>query len=281
MQLADLSDQDLKRLLELFPAANLRQSWPDLKKGTKEEICFGIAAAKEYDRIGAFVSDHFSCCKQHVFVLGVKDGAVLPATIKGEAPTSASADSALYILPVAYEILLREPLEETTIDFLWPIKVEFGPNREYALLRVIVMEKGVSQYFGERPCFVSERSVEEKDVVAEVEPWAAGRIDLHKGIKELWNTGFMDAPSAKVKKALSMASEIMDEALGIREHNPELYEQIVDNTLLSVLFAVADQEKHGVSIFTAQPSIGYLAFPRYCVKGGTDFVISEILQRNK
>ncbi len=34
----------------------------------------------------------------------------------------------------------------------------------------------------------------------------------------------MDSPRAKFKKPMSLASEAMDEELGIREYNPELYE---------------------------------------------------------
>jgi hypothetical protein len=153
-------------------------------------------------------------------------------------------------------------------------------DQQVAVLRLIVLEKAVTQYF-DRPCYVSDRSIEEKLIIKELEVWAPKRADLHKGIKELWQEGFMDSSSAKLKKALSMASETMDEERGIREHNPELYAEIQESTLLSALFAIAEEEKYGVSVFSAQPSIGYLAFPRYSEKGGTDHVITEILNKNK
>jgi hypothetical protein len=257
---------------------SLRHAWPDLK-GTKDEIGFAIAATKDYARISAFVCEHLSCCKQHVYVLQTKPGAALPVTILGEQATTSATNTSLFILRVRYEVVLRDPLEETTIDFLWPILVEMQPDFNCALLRLVVLEKGVSQYF-DRNCYVPGRSIDEKDVVSEVEAWSAGRVDLHKGIKALWDTGFMDSPTAKLQKALSMASETMHEELGIREHNPELYEQILESTLLSALFSVTD-EKHGISVFSAQPSLGYLVFPRYCAKGSTDFVISEILKHNQ
>jgi len=46
----------------------------------------------------------------------------------------------------------------------------------------------------------------------------AGRSDLHKGVKSLWEDEFMDSPRIKFKKPMSVASEAMDEELGIRQN---------------------------------------------------------------
>jgi hypothetical protein len=170
-------------------------------------------------------------------------------------------------------------LEETSIDFLWPIRVELSTDGPYNVVRFVVLEKTVSAYF-DRPCYVPSRSVEKKTVIKEIEGWGSPRADLHRGIKELWKNEFMDSPSAKQKKTLSMAHEVMDEERGIREHNPELFEQLQENPLLSVLFVLSDQTC-GTDMFWAKPSEGYLAFPRYSEKGGTDVVISEILRNNQ
>src|SRR5450755_1986277 len=117
------SVQDLKRLLEMFPIVNLRQEWPDIK-GTKEEICFGASETKDYDRIGKFVDEHFSCCKQHVYAFMMPPEApALPATLQDDPPTLAiEGVRSLFILRVRYSVVLRGPLEETSIDFLWPIR---------------------------------------------------------------------------------------------------------------------------------------------------------------
>ena len=111
-------------------------------------------------------------------------------------------------------------------------------------------------------------------------PLASGITDVHKGIKKLWQEAFIDSPRAKFKKPKSMASESMDEELGIREHNPELYEVLADAVLLNALFTVSDQEKIGVSHFSMNFAEGYLAFPSYSDEGGTDHVIAAILERN-
>jgi hypothetical protein len=275
------SVQDLKRLLELFPIANLRRAWPDAK-GTKEEICFAAAESKYYSKIAEFIDEHLSCCKQHVYLfMKTADAELLPPTLLDEPPALVIPSvRSLFVLRARYSVVLRSPLEETFIDFLWPIRLEITEDRIHAVLRFVVLEKAVTQYF-DRPCYVPDRSIDEKAIIKDVERWAPERADLHKGIKILWENGFMDSSSATLKKALSMASETMDEELGIREHNPELYEQIQDNTLLNALFAITDQKKCGVSVFSVHPSNGYLAFLRYSEKGGTDLVISEILGKNQ
>jgi len=275
------SVQDLKRLLELFPILNLRQAWPDLK-GTKEEICFAAAETKDYARICKFVDEQFTCCKQHVYTfMRGPDIATLPATLQGEpAAIEYPGTHSLYILRATYSVVLRDPLEEASIDFLWPIRLEITPDQVNIVLRFVVLEKSVTLYF-DRSCYVADRNVEEKIVVREVEGFAPQRADLHKGVKQLWEDGFMDSSYAKLKKALSMASETMDEERGIKEHNPELYETILESTLLNAIFAIADEKKCGASVFSVQPSNGYLHFPRYSEKGGTDFVIGEILRNNQ
>jgi hypothetical protein len=274
------SVQDHKRLLELFPIANLRRFWPNLK-GTKEEVCQAAAETKNLDLIGRFIDENFSDCKQHVYMFQKPDGfGQVPAQLGGEPAARIVPEfRSLFVLRSTYNVVLRQPLEETSIDFLWPIRLELSPDGPYIVLRFVVLEETVSAYF-DRPCYVPDRSVEEKNVVREVEGWGNPRVDLHKGIKELWKNEFMDSPSAKQKKSLSMAQEVMDEELGIREHTPELFEQLQENPLVSVLFLISDKTC-GTDVFSAKPSEGYLAFPRYSEKGGTDFVISQILRNNQ
>ena len=278
MKFDEASTQDLKRLLELFPITSLRQAWAELK-GVKDEVCFAVAEQKDVDRIGSFVLGHFSCCKQHVYVFPRAAGTVIPDVLLGEPPTLVDSDRALFIMRVTYEVVLRDPLEETSIDFLLPIMLELSPDAPYALVRFVVLEKSVPQYF-DRPCYVPRRSIEEKTVLSALSAWGKARVDLHKGIKQLWSDGFMDSSYAKLKKALSMASETMDEERGIREHNPELYDQIDQNTLLSALFTIAD-ENCGTTVLSAQPTDGYLAFPRYSEIGGTDRVVAKVLRANQ
>jgi hypothetical protein len=278
--LEDASPQDLKRLLELFPIANLRESWPDVK-GTKEELCYAVAETKDLDKIKDFINQHLGCCKQHVYVFSrAADMAELPEALAGGPKVlDVGGAQVLYVVRSSYSVVLRDPLAEATLDFLWPIRVDL--TDQHLILRIVVLEKTVSAYF-DRPCYVADRSVDEKAILADVERIAPERADLHKGIKNLWENGFMDSPRTKYKKAISSASEAMDEERGIREHNPELFETLLSSTLLNTLFVIPQEKGSSVAALSVDPSSGYLAFTSYSTrKGDTDFVIHEILRHNQ
>jgi len=124
--------------------------------------------------------------------------------------------------------------------------------------------------------------VDEDTVLLELlKPGTLAATDLHKGVKKLWDDGFMDSPKAKYKKAISIASEAMDEEKGIKEYNPDLYEILQEAPLFNTLFQIPENKGCTVSVFSVDPSKGILRFPRYSEKkGDTDFVIAEILGNN-
>ncbi len=109
--LQDASVQDLKRLLELFPIANLRAEWPN-QKGTKEELCFAVAELRNYELITRFVDENFCCCKQHVYIYSRNPQlADLPEAIpEGERIFRADAAYSLYVVRSRYMVVLRDPL---------------------------------------------------------------------------------------------------------------------------------------------------------------------------
>lgn len=278
--LQQASLQDRKRLMELFPIAGLRAAWPDFR-GTKEEVCFSIAERARPEEIVEFVRANLGRCKQHVYIFNRNpDLRAFPnGIIGGERVASVGESLALYVIRTSYSIVLKDPLEESELDFLWPIQAQLTP--EHLIVRFVGLEKNVGSYF-ERQCYVMRRSIDEKMVLEDLGFATLERTDLHRGIKVLWDNGFIDSPRAKYKKPMSLASEAMDEGLGIREHNPELYEVLVDSVLLNTFFVIPGDRGCGVSAFSADCVNGYLAFPRYSeTEENTDFVISEILRHNQ
>jgi hypothetical protein len=274
------SVQDLKRLLELFPIVTLRETWSDYK-GTKEEIGFAAGERRELDRIINFVDSNFGCCKQHVYVFAPpEDIKQLPAGLASGDLARDAGDHALYVLRLQYSVVLKDPLEETTLDFLWPVRIDVIDD--YWVVRFVVLEKNLTSYF-ERPYYLGGRTVEEKGIVQ----WLAGEyglasVDLHKGVKALWAEDFMDSHKAEYKKARSTARDVMDEELGIKEHDPDLYEILLESPLFNAMFQLSPDRGHNVSVVSIDPSRGYIGFPRYSVSpGDTDFVVHEILRRNR
>lgn len=277
--LQNASIQDRKRLLELFSIASIKESWPDIK-GTKEEICFAVAEQAQPAAVVTFMNMHMGRCKQHVYIFNRTPQTALPNTIiGGERVHTIGNDTALYVVRTSYSVVLKDPLEETELDFLWPIKIQLKP--EHVIVHFVAMEKNVSSYV-DRQCYVVKKSIEEKTVLEDLHFVNLAPADIHRGIKTLWNNGFMDSPRAKFKKPKSLAMEAMDEELGIREYYPELYEVLQDSVLLNTLFVIPDEQECDVSAFLADCAHGYLAFPRYSEgEKDVDFVVNEILGHNQ
>jgi len=270
--------QDRKRLLELFPIAVFRELHPDLT-GTKEEICFALAERFTPEQVVAFIRTHLPRCKQHVYIYD-RGGEGVPnlPNVTGAEKVQASAEEALYIVRTSYSIVLKDPLEEAELAFLWPVLAQV--RQRHILVRFIALEKDVASYFADRQCYVVRKTIDEKKVLEDLR--LDSPTDIHQGIKTLWDEGFMDSPRTRYKKPESTAWEAMDEERGIREHNPELYETLLDSVLLNTLFVVEEDQRCGTSAFLANCQIGFLAFPRYSEpERNTDFVIDEILERNQ
>lgn len=272
------SIDDRKRLLELFPIANLRESWNP--KGTKTEICYAAAADSgevQISKLVNFVDHNFGCCKQHVYVFSHDGTATLPATIvDGERVLQTDGKSALYLARVRYVIVLRDPLEEQTLEFLWPVRVEL--TDKYLIVRFVVLEKNPSSYF-DRPTYVAGKSIIEKTVLAGFLTPALTPADINKGIKKLWADSVIESTRSDFKKKFSMASEKMDEEKGIKEHYPEVYAIMQEAPLYTTLFHVTDEES-SVDEFSADPSHGIIGFGSYSTKGDTDAIIGKIISNN-
>jgi hypothetical protein len=270
------SVDDRKRLLELFPVSTLRQSFQ--AEGTKEEICYAAGAdnaAPQIQRVTEFVDGHFGCCKQHVYVFSHDGNIQLPDAVPDGEKVLSDASHALYVSRVRYAIVLRDPLEETTLDFLWPIQIELLPT--FLVVRFVVLEKNISSYF-DRPAYVAGKSLTEKAVLAALTTGTPA--DLNKGIKKLWADGYIESTRSNFKKPYSTSSETMDEERGIKEHYPELYAIMQEAPLYTTLFQVNDQET-SIEAFSADPSHGIIGFTSYSGKGDTDGIIERIISNNQ
>jgi hypothetical protein len=275
--LKDSSVDDRKRLLELFPAANLRTTFQS--KGAKEEICYAAAASTADDqlaRVAEFVDGHFSCCKQHVYVFSHDGSLTLPDDVKDGEKVLAAGSHALYLSRVSYSVVLRDPLAESTLDFLWPIQIELRPS--YVIVRFVVLEKNTSSYF-DRPAYLAGKSLTDKIVLSALFPGEAVASDLNKGIKKLWADGYLESTRSNFKKPFSTSSETMDEEKGIKEHYPEIYSIMQESPLYTTLFQVNDNES-SVDTFSADPSHGIIGFTSYSEKGDTDAIIEKIISNN-
>jgi hypothetical protein len=275
--LTQSSVEDRARLLELFPAADLRAVFQ--AKGTKAEICFGAATKNDEEntkKIASFVDNYFGCCKQHVYVFSHDEPVALPDGIADGEKVLQAGNRALYLSRVKYAVMLRNPPEETTLEFMWPVRIELSDK--YLIVRFIVLEKNASSYF-DRPTYVAGKSLTEKTVLAGIQTAALPSADLNKGVKKLWEENYLESTRSDFKKPFSTSSERMDEEKGIKEHYPELYAIMQEAPLYTTLFEVND-EHNTVETFSADPSHGIIGFTSYSEKGDTDAIIGKVISNN-
>ncbi len=285
--LAFASVQDRKRLLELYSIASLRGQWPRIG-GTKDELCFAVASDDgSQGAIVDFARTFLTTCRQHVFVFSHNlDLNHLPAIAIPDAEKVAEYQDdgtrqIFYLHQFVYNVVLRDPLEEAELRFLWPIRLDF--TVDHLAVKFITLEKNIATYFDGRSYYISRRSADEKSVLKEIEKSIKIEpADLHQGIKTLWDNDVIDSPRAKFKKTYSTSDEAMDENRYIKEHDPELYEIVKDLPLFNTLFHVLPDNGINVDVFSVDPSRGIINFPRYSENvGDTDHLVREILRQNQ
>lgn len=268
-----------QRLLGLFPVATLREAFSN--KGKKEEISRKLAStsdAQQLVEIADFVDKNLLFCKQHVYFFSHNGDAVLPREIPHGELVKEQKDHALYLARITYEVVKLDPLENGSIDFLWPIRIELYQN--YLLVRFVVLEKNVGSYF-DRMVLVRGKSLSEEAITASVlVDGTVGPADLNKGFKTLWDKNRIDATRIKYKKPGSMVTQSMDEERGLKQVDPKAYEELSRLPLYQSVF-IPYESFTDVGAFTADPTKGFIGFTRYFKEGASgDELIRQILKNN-
>jgi hypothetical protein len=279
--LQDATNEEIARLLELFPVVDLRGTWPALKAKhkTKAELCTAIAVERQYATIINFVDAFFGCAKQHVYVYERDKAIQWPAAITEGERVKSTATRQLYIARLVRGVVMQDPLEHSTITFLWPVRVD--THTDYAVVRFVILAKNLSPYFPRKAYPTTHGLTEAEALQSILSAHALAAADLNKGIKKLLRDEFMDGHYVKYKTSDSTASETMDNEKGIRQNKPELFKTLLKSPLNEMFFKIAKDQKLSIEEFSANPTVGTLAFHSYSNKAGdTDRVIREILQSN-
>jgi hypothetical protein len=278
--LSDANNQQVKRLLDSFPLAALKEAWPNVH-GSKEEMCFAAAEERNIERLVSFMDTNIGRCRTHVYVLSrppehLDEMAAFP---DAEVLASREGGKVLILTKAEFTVFLRDPIEEARVEFLWPMRMESHGNS--LIVSFVVLERNPCTYYEDRDCIQLTRSTDERGIITNLERMGLQRADLHAGIKRLWEENLIDSFKTKYRKPTSTATEHMDEDLGIKQHNPELYGLLQTATLFGTHFSVDPKWDCNIEIFVADPSVGYLAFPRYSDNAGdADEVINRILEAN-
>jgi hypothetical protein len=275
--------EQLRRLLEFFPAPKLKSEWPGLKGQKKDDACEIIAGTGDHARIGTFLRANFAHCRQHVLLLSRqnKESDPLAALPPSDALGEPHGGISFHLASVPYSVYLLDPVEEVQVNVLWPIKIE--QQDEITLIRTFVLERDPTNYSG-RPLLKAVRHFDEKKLASDLVQLGLPGLDVNKGVKAMWDSKAVDAPRVRYKESGSTNTVDMDDGMGLRDTKPEAYEEIVKKPLLNTNFRPQpdpeDPEKTQ-KIFQANPTFGRLGFTSYSDDpGDTDAVIKAILQNN-
>jgi len=284
MSLLETADTaQLIRLLDLFPAANLSRDWPDYT-GKKVEVCKAVARSESAKSIARFVDRNFDSCRQHVHVFShdgkLKDAP--PVLLQGQRIRHQSGVSSLYLIDACYTLILEDPIETVDLHFLWPVRVELESSN-HCLVRFVILEKDLGSY-ATRSYIGTKGATDESSILKHMvnlhQKHEFRGVDLHKGIKALWDENLIDAIRIKFKKHKSTTTEDMDEEAGLKATYPDVYENIKTRPIRSGLFKTLGTT-FSVPTFSSKPSDYMLTFPRYTEKlGGTTDVVRQVLRRN-
>jgi hypothetical protein len=274
------SNEQLRRLLEFFPASALKAEWPGLKGQKKPDLCEHIAKSKDIDRIKSFVIANFAHCRQHTLLLQKSESKADLTAAFPPAELLATPQSGIqyWMASVPYVVYLLKPMEEVNIDVLWPIRVEF--RDEIIIVRSVVLEREPANY-SNRPLIKATREIDEKNLIHGLDSLGFKPLDINKGVKALWTSKHMDAFRTSFKKAKSTSTEVMDGEIGLRENAPEVFKELINKPLLNTNFRTDKSVEDSIGNFQINATFGRIGFTSYTDDpGDTDAIIEAILKGN-
>jgi hypothetical protein len=274
------SVEQLRRMLELFPASLLKTEWPGLKGHKKADVCELIAKTKDVERIRSFVVNNFAHCRQHVLLLNRAEGDpdILSAFPPTEEIGSMPGSITFYLSSVAYQVYLLGPMEMVQVDVLWPIRIEI--RDKIVIVRSVVLERDPQNYSG-RTSLKAIKEFDEKKVSLDLGNLGYTPLDINKGVKALWESKYMDAFRSSFRKKNSTSTEVMDGEIGIRDNAPEIYEVLASKPLLNTTFKPDAELENSIGVFQINPTLGRIGFTSYTENSGdSDAIIKAILDGN-
>lgn len=280
--LESASVDQLRRLLELFPFSLLKEEWPGVKGEKKSDACEIIAGTRDFGRIKTFLMTNFAHCRQHVLLVKKNDDTTadpLAAFPHSDPFGTMPGGISYHLAAVPYTVYLLNPMEQTEVEVLWPIRIE---DRDGVLLiRTVVLERDPANYSG-RTAIKSIREFDEKKLPNALAELGYIPVDLNKGVKALWSTKYMDAFRVTFKKAKSTSTEVMDEDVGLRENAPEIFDELTSKPLLNTNFKPDPSVDNGIKLFQINATAGRLGFTSYTDDpGDSDEIIKAVLENNR
>lgn len=299
---SNYSSEDLKRLLDLFPARVLNDYWSGVSSMTKDETTEHVARDVSANQVFDFAFEKLDCCKLYVLVLEHGISGSLPSSMLNDplrlstisqpksvtlVKSDRSRKDYLYIFDQVYNVWFNSVAGSQKTRFLWPLRV-----RKYDdcfVIQMTKLSKAIKTYFSDKKVVTHRRNYTRNNLSTLVINYlgqrgiSIKRADLHRGVKALWAQDMIDAFESQFKTSYSVAREVMDENTLIKRDVPQLYEEVKNQPLYDVSFQLLNPSNHGLSLegFRVKPSEGELEFPRFTKNAReVDYVVEKIIDKN-
>jgi len=281
---------ELRRLLNLFSLKTLKEHWAS-RSTKKDDVIEEVLAVASTDDIVDFTLLYHPTTKHHLHLFD------LPEIELSSLPANPLADERLhrhsedgterrwFFLPrLTNLVYFRDPLETKEVTFLWPITVTCHTN--YLELRFTIMEKNMRSHVTAPGRVIKvQRNREETTIQAQV----LGNLglpgllpmDLNRGVKRLWQSGIIDAPSVQFKKSRATLREVMDGEYLVKRDDPALYNDIANRPILKAIFKWLGDDPIGLDHFSVEANLGLINFPTFSeLDQGATHVVRQILNHN-
>jgi hypothetical protein len=275
----------------LFSAEAIAEEWSEVK-GHKDEKCTEIAGKRDISRISKFIHNEFSTCKQHMYTFetDVSVGELiaynfpdLELIAEGE---GVDGWALTYIANIPVTAFLDlDPPQKLSLEYLLPVKFEFYKN--YILIRFIKFARSVKfQNIPADKIFIHKND-HEKNLLSGLKKELQDNskkfssVDIHRGVKRLWDTDVLDSIDIHYKTDHSKDSKTMDDKRGIKQYNVDRYNEIKNYQFLNGLFITIVEKPNISAEFGVNWAKGFITFNKFSkIKEELDNVVRNILKNN-
>jgi hypothetical protein len=272
-------------LLEFFPVNSLRKKWPK-KKGKKPDMIDEIVKTEPLSDIQRFAWDESGLLRQHVrLVRPSNPPSRIPSSVLSLAQPIFTRGNPInewfYLIPLEIKFVYGSPPTEAKINLYWPVRVRRVSG--VFVVHLTTVEKDLSAHVpsGE-PVFGVRRSIDPTEVLDDMSNTLGTLVDvdIHKGVKHLWNADIIDACRAGWEEAVASSTKNMHVKNLLKRDDPAAFAVAINAPLMKSVFerlAIADLPE----ILTIDCQSGEIAITRYSnTETAVDNVVHEILRNN-
>ena len=258
----------LKRLLKAYPVKVLKDTF-NITGLSQNEIIEEVLNTNSPLIVKNFAFTNFTHLRQHVYIYninGVMDNTWICDNDVLHNHTNITPTNRTLNLLFKATYKVYNPQISATEDVFYYTPVQIKIINTKFIISINIQERDATSLFQSVVFSINKDMMDEEIIkyIVERMPLTASltKLDINKGIKQLWEENFIDAASVKYKKARSTSTEVMDEEFTLKTTMPDIYNALLNAPLQKNIFKILEREDI-ISHFTTEPSNGKLSFTKF------------------